>query len=412
MTDPAARCFVSYRRVPRREDEASMLIEALHDVGVPTWQDITNLDAEPAVEEIRKVLRDHDEVASALMWLSPEVADSSVIRKVEAPEIVKRHEADDGFYVQPVASGGLDYGAAGDVASRHLGVRDLTAWNMEKADGDPIDRAEAARIAELVMRRRIQEVVKRLASDDPVRVCLQTREAPPAHSGVALTLDWRHRFDGRMAPTEAWDERLLPAVGVMAASIRELAPGRAVVGSGLCSLPAALAFGAAFLAPTGVDLRWMQRRAGHDDQTWSLAVSRENAPISIDTVEADTASEDMAVLVSLNQDVEEALRESAADEVPAFRGFVRVRGDNGVATHLATPGQANDAARRTIEEIHAARREWKDIRRIHFFIAGPTGLAVLLGQMLNGLGPVQSYEHVPDDALGTYRRAALLHPGA
>ncbi|MEN3279200.1 MAG: hypothetical protein V7607_340 [Solirubrobacteraceae bacterium] len=74
---------------------------------------------------------------------------------------------------------------------------------------------------------------------------------------------------------------------------------------------------------SGTDLRWHQSRAGQPDQVWSLGAARQEAPIVIDIVESDATSEDMAVLVSLNQDVEEALRESA-DEVPAFRGFVRV----------------------------------------------------------------------------------------
>lgn len=67
---------------------------------------------------------------------------------------------------------------------------------------------------------------------------------------------------------------------------------------------------------------------------------------------------------------------------------------------------------RLVEAIKAARAEWPDLRRIHLFIAGPAGFAVLPGQLLNGLGPVQTYEHIPDDAVGRYRRATLLYPGA
>jgi hypothetical protein len=62
--------------------------------------------------------------------------------------------------------------------------------------------------------------------------------------------------------------------------------------------------------------------------------------------------------------------------------------------------------------VLTARRRWRDIRRIHLFIAGPAGLGVLVGQLLNGLGPTQTYEHVPSDGIGHYRRAVLLHPGA
>ena len=107
----------------------------------------------------------------------------------------------------------------------------------------------------------------------------------------------------------------------------------------------------------------------------------------------------------------EALRRSEP-EVPRFRGYVRLRGQDRQPADLETPGQALDAALRLIDAIGQARRRWRDIRRIHLFIAGPAGFAVLIGQLLNGLGPVQTYEHIPSDAVGEYRRAPLLHPGA
>jgi SMODS-associated and fused to various effectors sensor domain len=103
---------------------------------------------------------------------------------------------------------------------------------------------------------------------------------------------------------------------------------------------------------------------------------------------------------------------SCRAEVPVFRGYVHLTGPAAAPADLESPGQAVDAVCRTIEAIKAARVKWRDIRRIHLFIAGPAGFAVLLGQLLNGLGPIQTYEHVPDDAIGHYRRAALLHPGA
>lgn len=43
MTDPTGRSFLSYRRT--RLNEARLLIEAQHDVGIPTWQDLTDLAA-------------------------------------------------------------------------------------------------------------------------------------------------------------------------------------------------------------------------------------------------------------------------------------------------------------------------------------------------------------------------------
>jgi hypothetical protein len=408
MTDPTGRCFVSYRR--KRAGEAELLVLALHDVGVPTWQDITNLDAEPTEEELRRVLKDPS-IACSLLWITSEIASSPVVRKVEAPLMIERRRAGDGFFIQPVAAGGLDYDAAATIASEHLGVDGFAGWNLEKVDADPIAAADAAHIAELVLRRRIKEIAERLDPGDLLRLTLHTRSAAPLVTGNALALDWHHRFNGRLASAATWDDRLLPAATVVAASIRELLPGRPVEASGLLALPAAIALGTAFLAPGGVDLAWRQYTPGRSDQIWSLAAEPETANVEIDEISGDPNSQDMAVVISINHDAEEALRRSEP-EVPRFRGYVRLRGPDGQPADFATPGQVTDAARRLIAAIGTSRRQWRDIRQIHIFLAGPAGFGVLVGRLLNGLGPVQTYEHVPEDAVGRYRRAALLHPGA
>jgi hypothetical protein len=43
-------------------------------------------------------------------------------------------------------------------------------------------------------------------------------------------------------------------------------------------------------------------------------------------------------------------------------------------------------------------------------MAAPAGLAVLIGQLLNTFGSVQTYEHVTIDGSGQYKPAALLRP--
>jgi sugar/nucleoside kinase (ribokinase family) len=196
MTDPSGRCFVSYRR--KRSQEARLLVLALHDIGVPTWQDITDLDAEPTEDELRRVL-DDPSTASALLWITPEVVDSPMVRKIEIPKVIERRRAGDGFFAQPVAAGGLDYDDAGAMASEHLGVDDLAGWNLEKTDADPIEAADAAHVAELLLRRRIKEIAARLGPNEAVRIALYTRCNAPFASGTALALDWCEtvRWPGR-----------------------------------------------------------------------------------------------------------------------------------------------------------------------------------------------------------------------
>jgi hypothetical protein len=58
--------------------------------------------------------------------------------------------------------------------------------------------------------------------------------------------------------------------------------------------------------------------------------------------------------------------------------------------------------------MRAARREYGNIGTVHLFTAVPAGLVVLIGQLLNTFGTVQTYEHVNIDGSGCYRPAALL----
>ena len=75
---------------------------------------------------------------------------------------------------------------------------------------------------------------------------------------------------------------------------------------------------------------------------------------------------------------------------------------------MDTPGQVADVARKTVAAARNMRTEYRITGRIHLFEAVPAGLAMLIGQLLNTLGPVQTYEHIPTDATGIYRTAGLL----
>ena len=62
------------------------------------------------------------------------------------------------------------------------------------------------------------------------------------------------------------------------------------------------------------------------------------------------------------------------------------------------------------EGIRDARREYGGVGTVHVFVAVPAGLAFLVGQLLNTLGQVQTYEHVAADGSGRYRKGPLLRP--
>jgi hypothetical protein len=71
---------------------------------------------------------------------------------------------------------------------------------------------------------------------------------------------------------------------------------------------------------------------------------------------------------------------------------------------------AADVAYLVAEELRRVRHEVRRVKCVHLFMAVPAGLAMMIGQLLNTFGQVQTYEHITDGGLNCYRPAALLRP--
>ena len=409
MTDVTGRSFLSYRRT--RIDEARLLIEAQHDVGIPTWQDLSELDEGHTEVLLREALAD-ETTANALCWLTPDIETSVVITRTELPSIMRRIERSDGFFMVQVAAGGLGYGDVARVVGTYLGLHDLGQWNIRKVTADPISANDAAVVARRVLKRRLREIARQLPPTAPLRMVLNTRKKPAFELGVALSLDWTHRFDGRMAkPAEAWKQYLLPALESVAQACEEQAPGRQIVAEGLCALPAAVALGSAFLATRRLPIAWQQISPKRPPELWSLATPPEPSGFTAQIRPGSSGGDDLALLVSVASTVEPAFA-AARPGLPLFRGLVVVTRPGGYPQDIETAGQAADLVRVIVEGLRQARDTLQPRGTVHLFLAVPAGLAMMIGQMLNTFGPVQTYEHVAIDAVGVYRPAALLEPSA
>ena len=409
MTDPTGRSFLSYRR--SRSEECARLIASQHERGIPTWRDVDDLNTEPTETELRRVLRD-DGIANVVLWISPETAGSPMIRNVEAPIAFERHGRDDGFFVVPVAAGGLGYQEAAAAIRNSVSLSNVANWNTIKLEADPATDADIARVANQILKQRLRAIDARLPEGAPLRISFNTRRAVGSQPGSALVIDWSHRFGGdynREASAADWQWKLLPALTDVKKAIEQIVPHRQLLVSGFASLPAATALGCELMATSGIDTAWEQRMPDANVQIWSLKGGREDAGFSATFLDGELGSGDLAVLVSVNNDVTQAVA-SSEGEIGPFRAYVHLnRDDSGQGAVLETPGQAVDLARKTVEAARRARGEYATSGRVHVFMAVPAGLAMLIGQLLNTLGPVQTYEHIQSNLIGIYRPAALLN---
>ena len=405
-TDPTGRYFVSYRR--SRADEIERLVPLLHEHGIPTWQDKQNLAAEATVEAIQKALECHS-TAGAILWLSTDVAKSDIIRQEEAPRILKRARADAGFAAELCVADGLGYGDVTNVLNLPGSMEDPSkTWNLHRIEGIPASDPALLAVTHAALARRLKAIHGVLNPDAPLRLSLHAHsQARPAFElGRALIVDWTPHFQQRHAAAAAWDSRLLPALAAIVDAIRTSAPRRAVLAEGYLSITSAFALGRAFMEPCGIPIAWNQFPKG---ELWSLGQSDSDSGFAPSLFSQDVGANDLAVLVSIRDDVEPAVT-ATASSLPSFRAILRVQGDKGHRTHIATPDQASRTARLVGNQIRQARDKYPVIRKTHLFYSGPAGIALMIGQQLNAVGPVQLYEHqqTSEDAVGTYVPSALL----
>lgn len=399
-TDPTGRTFISYRR--SRLAEVERLVRALREVGVPTWRDVDDLAHAPTGEELERTLAD-PATASAVLWLTPEVADSPTIRNLEAPRIVERAARGDGFYAVPVAAGGLGYEEAGALVRDRLGVHDLGGWNLLRMEGDPAGDDELREVARRVLDHRVRAVCAAEAPEEPFRLRIRNWTGADPHAGFGLSLDWSHCFGERYCrdPSD-WEKVLLPALRAVKGALDRHARVRTVEASGRPSLSTAFVLGRAFLAVGELRLAWRQEPA---NQRWTLSAEPGDQPLEVSIRAARPDGEALAVLLSLVDDVETGFGATAA-ELPTFSAHVRIRPPGAFErSTLGTPGEALAVAQATIAAVRRARCVYP-AKEIHLFAAIPAGLAVLLGQLANTLPAVHVHEH--DPATGRYRPGVVL----
>ena len=408
MTLPTGKSFLSYRRT--RLGEVTELVASLKERGIPTWQDIEDLRTEPTESEIRNIMGS-DDIANVLLWITPDVGPSPMITRVEVPCAVERHKRQDSFFILPVAAGGLGYEEVGPLLGSHSGITDLSNWNITKVASDPVSSQDIRNISNVALNQRLSTIDRHLPVDEPLRLVINTRTSTGHQPGTALDIDWTHRFagaQGRSASLGDWQSRLLPALEDIAKAAQRNAGNRKVIASGLASLPSVTSLGYHFMATRGIDIAWEQLFPDRSRQIWNLAAQPESSGYEVLTTPGHTEAEDLAVMVSVNADVEGAVAASR-DATGFFRAYVHVRSPE-PQHFLSSPGEALDVAQLTIEGARAARHKFGIRGQLHLFMAVPAGLAMMIGQLLNTLGPVHTYEHIPVDVMGIYKPAAVLGP--
>lgn len=386
-TDPTGTVFLSYKR--KQLETAEALEQSLHEHGVPTWRDVTDLRTEPTVPELRQVLED-PETASGIALVSDDIVESDVILKLELPKFAERVKNDDGFFVVVALAPGIDYSEAETILATSPVAHDLGDWNMKKINDNVGDPQATEDVVQAVLKRRLQEIHRATPPQRPIECSLDTYEAPAYDPKPAIAVDWSAHFREEHPSQPVWDERLVPALTTVTDHLNQHMIGRSVRFRGSAHLPAAFALGHRLPTTRRLQATWMQQNpADGSYEPWDLGTETEPSGLEAEYTEKDVSASDLAVLVNISDEVRNEFGRTKS-RLPNFNGVLDLSLTEERRTHLSPP-QAAHAAEVFKEAVRdALNHPWKT-STIHLFMAIPAGLAFLFGQQSNTLPPLQTY---------------------
>lgn len=215
----------------------------------------------------------------------------------------------------------------------------------------------------------------------------------PNPEAATVHLDWVARYAEsspalRRAPEEgAWGDAQadLDRAGLEI----EAAGLRRVYLRGYFRQATAFAAGARLARARGFDLDYRQ-----GGQTWSTDAPGTAAGTGIEVVELGEGP-DVAVVVGVAADATADVRDFLSGTGARVGRLVVCQPEAGADDEaVAGAGHAVGIAREVRSALRGLLADDPDVERFHLFMAGPNGLAVVLGHRWNGLRPTVVYEHL------------------
>jgi CBASS immunity sensor of nucleotide second messenger signals len=274
-------------------------------------------------------------------------------------------------------------------------------------------RIQRGRDARVITREVLVEIIDRRGlwaqpSDVPqVRLVIhgwarQGYDVPPT-----VELDWTQYFDResrRVASPEIWAKTLLPDLRSARDRLAALSTGKYVDVRGKLPLSAALAVGAALPEVAGFRLR-AEQPTGGEIQLWRSDTSPSRKAFIV-VRELGQLGSDVVVGFSITgrgfSDMQSLMS--------TLRANAFVYAEPATGTGATSVGDAGDAVAlaRSAKALMRMAREKYESSRIHLVLYGPWCFALFLGQLLNAVGTVRTYERTVD---GGYQVSVTLATG-
>lgn len=384
MTDPTGDVFISYRH--SQKEIAIELDERLREHGVPVWRDERKTEADPLEAQIEERLKS-DSISGAILLVSDDILESSTIVNVEIPIMHSRQESSEEFFVFTLRCPSMSASHAQEILSDLLSVNDFSEWFLHTLQREDEESPNFTRIVGEVIRHRLDAITQMM--DDADTITCAINSYPPRDGAVQLSFnaDLSHHFEHGLPSHDVWNIRIGDTVTQLSDQLASNAGSWTVEFTGHAHLPIAFTAGTRFSATGGVHAIWRQLNRQFEETLWDLTVDAAKADISTEHRLRDSGQTDMAVCLSLTDDVEPEVGNTAT--LPDFNTIVEItRADY---DSEITPAEGVEIASTFQTMVRSQLNRRSNIDTIHLFASVPVGLAFLLGQHTNTLPTIQTY---------------------
>lgn len=224
-----------------------------------------------------------------------------------------------------------------------------------------------------------------------------------------VELDWTSHFDraSRRVPAQAiWDEVLFPELLGVRNRLSVMPGGTYIDLRGKMPLTTMLAIGATFPEVAGYRFRLEQPTRG-ETFLWRSDAKPTDRRFRV-VQEHGKPGHDILVAFCITgtgwKDIEQEYKKSTR----SYSAVVYAEPDSGPGEGaIASDGDAVALAIHAKELIRIYRAQYQ-ARRVHLIVYGPAAFSLLLGQRLNAVGPIVTYERTAD---GNYQTSVRIETG-
>jgi hypothetical protein len=219
-------------------------------------------------------------------------------------------------------------------------------------------------------------------------------------------LDWSKYFERKsrkIASPEVWQKELLLELSDLQKRVRESGTVRLIKLEGSACLSAGVALGWSFpeVAEYTIEL---QPRLGQKTEPWRTDIPVQKIfNLNVTDNEIHSDGNGLAVKFNIVADVATDFDKYVSESGSLFKASLQLTPEGGVG-EIITKESAIGYARSAKKLIREAATKY-GVDKIHLFFAGPLGVAIFLGQLLNSMPEVQCYEQKQD---GGYQLSCLI----